>query len=60
MPRRESGKEHIRKLQRTGAEGRSYSLTLPKNLVKELDWQERQKLVVKKEEDKLIVTDWEE
>lgn len=59
MARRESGKEHIRKLQRTGQEGRSYSLTLPKGLVKKLGWQERQKVVVKEEEGKVVITDWE-
>jgi antitoxin component of MazEF toxin-antitoxin module len=60
MPRRESGKEHIRKLQRTGAEGRSYSLTLPKGVVKKLGWQERQKLVVKEKDGKVVISDWEE
>lgn len=60
MPRRESGQEHIRKLQRTGAEGRSYALTLPKDIVKKLDWQERQKLVVREEGGEVVITDWEE
>lgn len=60
MPRRSADEEHIRKLQRTGAEGRSYSLTLPKKLVQELGWRERQKLTVEKTNSKLIIKDWKE
>jgi antitoxin component of MazEF toxin-antitoxin module len=58
MPRRPSDESHIRKLQRTGAEGRSYVMTLPKKLVDELGWRERQKLTVKKSGSKLIIQDW--
>lgn len=50
--------EFIRKLQKTGDEGQSYILTLPKELVKELDWREHQKVVIKKEGKKLIISDW--
>lgn len=60
MPRRPSDESHIRKLQRTGAEGRSFSLTLPKRLVDELGWRERQKLTVVKKGKKLIIEDWKE
>lgn len=60
MSRRKSGKEHIRKLQRTGDEGRSYALTLPKDLVEELGWEERQKLTVRQKDSKVIIKDWEE
>lgn len=60
MSRRKSGEENIRKIQRTGAEGRSYMLTLPKKIVKRLGWQERQKVVVKEEEGKVVIEDWEE
>lgn len=60
MPRRSADEENIRKLQRTGSEGRSYALTLPKKLVQELGWRERQKLTVKKTDNKLIIKDWKE
>lgn len=52
------GEENIRKIQRTGRAGGSYSITLPKRMVKQLGWQERQKLVVKQEGKKLIIEDW--
>lgn len=60
MGRREIGEEHIRKIARTGAGGASYSLTLPKNLVRGLEWKEKQKVVVKKNGQSLVITDWSE
>lgn len=55
-----TGEEDIRKIQRTGQEGASYMVTLPKQLIKDLGWQERQKVVVTKEGNKLVIKDWEE
>ena len=39
--------------------GNSYAITLPIELVKELNWRETQKLVVKKRGNSLVVSDWE-
>ncbi len=36
----------------------SYYINIPKEILKELGWRERQKLVVKKRGKKVIVEDW--
>ena len=38
----------------------SYYINIPKELLKELKWRERQKLTVRKSGSKLIVEDWKE
>lgn len=43
-----------------GAGGSSYSVILPKHLVRELGWKEKQKLEVKKHGDGIMITDWKE
>ena len=48
--------KNIRKLTRLGK--RSIGLTLPIDLVRELNWRERQKVVVEKKGRFLIVKDW--
>lgn len=58
MPRRKLKEKNIRKLTRIGREGSSLGLTIPKELVTELGWRERQKVVVKKSGKKLIIEDW--
>ncbi len=50
------GKKEIRKLTRIGK--RSIGLTLPIEIVREMKWKERQKVVVKKLGKKLIIKDW--
>lgn len=50
----------VRKLQRTGRAGASYMVTLPKEMIDELGWRERQKVTIRKDGDKLIIQDWEE
>lgn len=50
----------IHKIQRTGRAGMSYMVTLPKEMVKELGWRERQKVTIEKDGDQLVITDWEE
>tara|TARA_B100001989_G_C24413917_1_gene400487 strand:- start:420 stop:599 length:180 start_codon:yes stop_codon:yes gene_type:complete len=57
MPRRKLEDRNIRKLSRVGG-GRSISVTLPIELVKELGWREKQKVVVKKRGQGLIIEDW--
>ncbi len=58
MPRRKLEEKNIRKLTRMGREGSSLGMTIPKELIKELGWRERQKVVVKKVGNKLIISDW--
>jgi antitoxin component of MazEF toxin-antitoxin module len=60
MPRRKLEEKNVRKLTRMGREGSSLGLTIPKELVGELGWRERQKVVVKNSGKKLIIEDWKE
>ena len=48
--------KNIRKLYKHSA---SYAITLPKEIVDELDWRKGQKLVVKKREKGIYIGDWE-
>ncbi len=49
--------DNVRKLTKTGSG--SYYAILPKEMIKELGWKERQKLKVKKSGKKIIIEDWE-
>ncbi len=49
--------EPVRKITKVG--GHSYAVTIPKSLVRELGWRERQKVTVTKRGKKLIIEDWE-
>jgi len=57
MARRVLEERNIRKLHKTGR-GRTISVTLPIELVRELGWREKQKVVVTKRGQGLLVTDW--
>jgi len=57
MSRRKINNNHIRSLTKV-SKGKSYALTLPIEMVRELGWRERQKLVVKKRGNKLTIEDW--
>ncbi len=57
MARQKIEDSNIRKLTRTGA-GKSIGLTLPIEYVRELGWKDRQKVVVKKQGQKLVIEDW--
>jgi len=46
----------IRKLTKVG--GHSIATTIPIELVRELGWRERQKVVVKKHGNGILITDW--
>jgi len=59
MARRKVGDEKVRKLQRTGENGGSYMVTLPKEIIDQLGWQKRQKVVVSLEGKTIIIRDWE-
>ncbi len=49
-------KHNIRKLTKVG--GNTLSVTLPRELVTLLGWQDKQKVVVKKKGSSLIIRDW--
>ena len=57
MARRSLEERNIRKLSRVGR-GRTIAVTLPIELVRELKWREKQKVVVKKRGKGLIIEDW--
>ncbi|MCA9349226.1 AbrB/MazE/SpoVT family DNA-binding domain-containing protein [Candidatus Saccharibacteria bacterium] len=54
----QSGKEAERKLIKNS--NGTYLVTLPLSLVRELHWQQGQKLVIKRVGQKLVVEDWQE
>ena len=56
MPNKKSNETSIRKLTKIGK--KSIGLTLPIEIVRELKWKEKQKVVVKLERKKIIISDW--
>ena len=59
MARNKIEDRNIRKLTKI-AGGTSYAITLPIEYIRELKWRERQKLVVTKAGNKLVIEDWKE
>ncbi|NQU84121.1 MAG: hypothetical protein HQ536_05430 [Parcubacteria group bacterium] len=60
MARRKLDQRNIRKLKRTGkGNSGSFSVTIPIELVRELKWREKQKLVFKKRGKGILILDWE-
>jgi bifunctional DNA-binding transcriptional regulator/antitoxin component of YhaV-PrlF toxin-antitoxin module len=57
MARRPIEEQSIRKLNKVGR-GRTISVTLPIELIRELGWREKQKVVVKKRGQGLLIEDW--
>jgi antitoxin component of MazEF toxin-antitoxin module len=55
MPNRSQKERAVRQLQKSNG---TYYVTLPKEVVGELGWQERQKVTVRKYGKKLIIEDW--
>ncbi|OGZ62824.1 MAG: hypothetical protein A3H51_01375 [Candidatus Spechtbacteria bacterium RIFCSPLOWO2_02_FULL_38_8] len=55
MPRRKLEKENIRKIQKSG---NLYTVSIPIELIRKLEWKERQKVVVKKFGKGLSIKDW--
>ena len=49
-------KETTRKITKNGRN--SYYINIPKEIMKEFKWRERQKLVVRKSGSKIIIEDW--
>ncbi len=54
--RRKLQDRNIRKISKRKG---SYAITLPIEMIRELKWREKQKVVVKKQGEKLIIVDWE-
>jgi len=48
--------KNIRKITRNGS---SLSVTIPVEMLKELGWREKQKVVVKKKDGGVLIVDWE-
>ncbi len=55
MPRRNLKDRNIRKIFKSS---RSYVITLPIEVVKNLGWKERQKIVIRQRGKKIIIEDW--
>jgi len=56
MARRTLEKRNIRKLTKSG--GKSISVTIPIDIIRALNWREKQKVTVTKKGKKLIIEDW--
>ena len=48
----------MRKIVKNGRE--SYYINIPKEIVRELRWRERQKLTIRRSGEKLVIEDWKE
>ena len=59
MSRKPLNERNIRKLTKTGR-GKSMSVTLPIEYIRELKWRSKQKVTVRKVGKKLIIEDWKE
>lgn len=58
MANAKSDEKDVRKLTKVG--GKSISVTLPIDLVRELGWKEKQKVSVKRVHGGLLIKDWKE
>ncbi len=58
MARRKLENRNVRKLSKK--KSGSYTVTLPIEIVRELGWRNKQKLVMRKSGNKIIIEDWEE
>ena len=57
MARRNLDERLVRKIGKTGG-GKSYTITLPIEIVRSLKWREKQKIVVEQRGDTVILRDW--
>lgn len=55
MSRQKLKNKNIRKIMRSG---NSYAVSIPMEIIKEFNWREKQKVVVKKSGKKIIIQDW--
>ncbi len=58
MTRRKLEEKNIRKLGKAG--GGTITVSLPIEIVRELKWKSKQKVVVKKKGSSVVITDWKE
>lgn len=58
MPRRNLEDRNIRKLSKSGGNSGSICVTLPIEIVRALKWKEKQKVVVKKRGNGILIADW--
>jgi len=56
MTRRKIGEDNIRKITKVG--GSSYAVTVPLEIIKEFGWKEKQKVVVQKRGNEIVIKDW--
>lgn len=56
MGAKKSTQTNIRKITKVGLQ--SLAVTLPIDLVRKLKWKEKQKVVIKKQGNKLVISDW--
>jgi len=49
--------KYVRKLTVTGP-GKTYYLTLPRGMIKDLDWKKGEKKVISRKGKKVVVEDW--
>ncbi len=59
MARRILDERNVRKLHKTGG-GRAVSLTLPIEVVRNLKWKAKQRVVVRQVGKKVVIEDWKE
>lgn len=57
MGRGEAGEEHVRTLSENGSG--AHTVTIPVEMVRNLLWQDGQRLVVKQDGETITITDWE-
>ena len=57
MARQKLEDRNVRKLTRTGR-GKSVSVTLPIEYVRDLGWKDKQKVVITKKGSALVIEDW--
>ncbi len=55
MARRKMEDRNVRKLSKRGG---SYAMTLPVEIVRELKWKNKQKVIVRRSGNKVIIEDW--
>ena len=58
MPTQKLINKNVRKITKLG--GKSLAVTLPRELVVELGWKEKQKVTVKRVRGGLLIKDWKE
>ena len=57
MSRRKLSENNIRKLSKVGG-GTTYNVTILLEMVKELGWKEKQKVVFEKKGNNILIKDW--